>query len=354
MSIATTHVRAAAVLSLTAAVATGAVLPSAASPRPAAVKPTTISAAASAAKTATAEQAKASKATARAETAMERSRNQLDEAKHSLVVTQERLTRLSALVDAAAEQRLGDRSGLLEVAEEATQVAADVAGVMAPVVEALDPLAEAVDTDVSGHRPPPEPSGEERDLRLARAQAVRENRVAADEVARTQKAVDAAAATLASAREAERRAAQTAAAATKKTEMLAASLGIGKRLVRPGVGTVSSPYGMRTHPLTSAYKEHTGLDFQYADGLAYAAAEGTVAEVVADPAYGNLITIAHGMDISTRYAHLALSLVRPGEHVSAGQVVGRIGSTGVSTGPHLHFEIQVNGHFRDPAGWLGG
>jgi murein DD-endopeptidase MepM/ murein hydrolase activator NlpD len=354
MSTASMRARTAAVLAVTVALATGAVLPSAAAPRPAAVKPTTISAAASAAKTTTAEQAKMSKARARAESAMERSRSRLDESKHSLAATRERLSRLTALVDAAAERRQGDRGGLLEVTEEATEVAADVAGVVAPVVEALDPLAEALDTDVTGHQPPPEPTGEERDLRLARKDAVREHRAAADDVARAQKAVEAAAAELAAAREAEHRAAETATSATKRAEMLAASLGIDKRLVRPGVGTISSPYGMRTHPVTGAYKAHTGLDFQYADGLAYAAAGGTVVEVSVDPAYGNLITISHGMGISTRYAHLAVPLVRPGEHVSAGQVVGRIGSTGVSTGPHLHFEIQVNGHFRDPASWLGG
>jgi murein DD-endopeptidase MepM/ murein hydrolase activator NlpD len=99
---------------------------------------------------------------------------------------------------------------------------------------------------------------------------------------------------------------------------------------------------------------HTGVDFEYADGLAYSAAEGTVLDVVADPTYGNLVTIAHGRGITTRYAHLAAPLVDAGEHVSAGQVVGRIGSTGLSTGPHLHFEIRMNGRFHNPAGWLGG
>ncbi|HEY9379498.1 MAG TPA: M23 family metallopeptidase, partial [Jiangellaceae bacterium] len=165
---------------------------------------------------------------------------------------------------------------------------------------------------------------------------------------------DDAAAALAAADNAERKATARAADATEQADTFVASLGIDKRLARPGAGAVSSPFGMRSHPVTGALKRHTGVDFQYADGRAYAAAEGTVVDVRFDPAYGNLVTIAHGKRISTRYAHLAAASVHPGERVSAGQVVGRIGSTGVSTGPHLHFEIQVDGRFRDPAGWLGG
>jgi murein DD-endopeptidase MepM/ murein hydrolase activator NlpD len=65
-----------------------------------------------------------------------------------------------------------------------------------------------------------------------------------------------------------------------------------------------------------------------------------------------MVTIAHGQGISTRYAHLARPLVRPGDEVTAAQVIGQIGSTGLSTGPHLHFEVQVGGEFQDPAVWL--
>jgi len=74
--------------------------------------------------------------------------------------------------------------------------------------------------------------------------------------------------------------------------------------------------------------------------------------VTQDSAYGNMVTIAHGRGITTRYAHLARSLVRPGDEVAAAQVIGQIGSTGLSTGPHLHFEVQVGGEFQDPAVWL--
>jgi murein DD-endopeptidase MepM/ murein hydrolase activator NlpD len=109
---------------------------------------------------------------------------------------------------------------------------------------------------------------------------------------------------------------------------------------------------MRTHPITGVFKLHTGTDYGYGDGKAYAARAGKVAAVTYDRAYGNMITISHGDGVQTRYAHLASVVVGDGEPVSAGQVVGRIGSTGYATGPHLHFEVLKNGQLVDPAGWL--
>ena len=191
------------------------------------------------------------------------------------------------------------------------------------------------------------------DLRLARAAAIREQRAAA-EVSRAEQALRSATGMLTAARDAEQNASAALAAANQDAEALATSLGIDKRLVRPGDGVVSSPFGTRGHPVTGGHKLHTGIDFQYGDGQAYAAARGTVVDVSRDPAYGNLVTIAHGQGITTRYAHLAATLVNSGDAVAAGQVVGAIGSTGLSTGPHLHFELVVEGRFQDPAGWLGG
>lgn len=115
----------------------------------------------------------------------------------------------------------------------------------------------------------------------------------------------------------------------------------------PATGSVTSDYGMRTHPLTGVYKMHTGTDFGYGDGVARAAASGTVESVVWSDAYGNLVTISHG-DVETRYAHLAAVSVHAGQGVDAGDKVGDIGSTGMSTGPHLHFEVWVNGERTDP------
>jgi murein DD-endopeptidase MepM/ murein hydrolase activator NlpD len=122
--------------------------------------------------------------------------------------------------------------------------------------------------------------------------------------------------------------------------------------VMPATGHVTSPYGMRTHPTTGVYKLHTGTDYSAGDGVARAAASGEVTGVEWHTAYGNLVTISHGGSTSTRYAHLAGVSVSVGQSVGAGDKVGDIGSTGYSTGPHLHFEVLVDSEFVDPASWL--
>ena len=289
-----------------------------------------------------------------AERAVADNTNLLDGAAHALVAARDKLTQLSVLVDEAVDQRHGGRSGLLDVAAGAADVAAEVAGV-APVVVALDPLSDAAGGQASAERRlAPVPGGAEHELRLARAAAIREQRAAAEEVSRAEQALRSATGMLTAARDAEQNASAALAAANQDAEALATSLGIDTRLVRPGDGVVSSPFGTRGHPVTGGHKLHTGIDFQYGDGQAYAAARGTVVDVSRDPAYGNLVTIAHGQGITTRYAHLAATLVNSGDAVAAGQVVGTIGSTGLSTGPHLHFELLVEGRFQDPASWLGG
>lgn len=124
------------------------------------------------------------------------------------------------------------------------------------------------------------------------------------------------------------------------------------REARPATGRVTSSYGMRTHPVTGVYKLHTGTDYSYGDGRAYAAKAGKVVSAAWVGGYGNLVTISHGDAVRTRYAHLARITVNVGERVDAGDVVGRIGSTGYATGPHLHFEVLRNGEFVNPASWL--
>ena len=338
----------------TAGIVMAAALPVAASPRRAAADPATILAAASAVQAASAAQATASQSIAEAERAVADNTDLFDSAANLLVAARTTLTQLSALVDEAVDQRHGG-SELLDVAAGATDVAADVAGVIAPVAMALDPLAEAVGRQDSAEpRLISVPGGAEHDLRLARAAAIRDHRAAAEEVSRAELDLHVATGALTAARAAEENASATMAAASQDAEALTTSLGIDMRLVRPGDGAVSSPFGTRGHPITGSHKLHSGIDFQYGDGLAYAAARGTVAEVSRDPAYGNLVTIAHGQGITTRYAHLATASVNPGDAVAPGQVVGKIGSTGLSTGPHLHFEVLVAGQFQDPAGWLGG
>jgi murein DD-endopeptidase MepM/ murein hydrolase activator NlpD len=122
--------------------------------------------------------------------------------------------------------------------------------------------------------------------------------------------------------------------------------------VRPATGAITSHYGQRFHPILKVTKLHTGTDYAYGDGKARAARAGKVTGVEWSAGYGNLVTISHGGGVVTRYAHLARASVSGGENVTAGEVVGRIGSTGYATGPHLHFEVLKDGQFINPVSWL--
>lgn len=115
----------------------------------------------------------------------------------------------------------------------------------------------------------------------------------------------------------------------------------------------SSSYGWRIDPLSGHRAFHEGLDFPAMVGTpVYAAADGIVAESTHTPDYGNLIKIDHGAGLETRYAHNARLLVKAGERVSKGQKIALVGNTGRSTGPHLHYEIRLNGNPLDPRQYL--
>lgn len=128
--------------------------------------------------------------------------------------------------------------------------------------------------------------------------------------------------------------------------------------VRPSTGDVTSPFGPRLHPILRYVKIHTGLDIGAGDGIAYAADDGVVLFTEFNVAYGNMTVVDHGriggLRITTLYAHQAAVGVKPGDRVVKGQAIGVIGSTGYSTGPHLHFEVRVNGEPLDPAPFLAG
>ncbi len=115
----------------------------------------------------------------------------------------------------------------------------------------------------------------------------------------------------------------------------------------PANGMVSSPFGPRWGRM------HEGLDIAGPVGRPIRAARaGVVVSARGADGYGNLIVIAHGNDQTTRYAHLSRFAVAKGDRVTLGQVIGRMGSTGNSTGSHLHFEVRVHGAERDPLGFL--
>ena len=115
----------------------------------------------------------------------------------------------------------------------------------------------------------------------------------------------------------------------------------------------SSSYGWRIDPFNGDKAFHEGLDFTANLGTPiHAAADGIVSTAERTPDYGNIVKIDHGSGLETRYAHASKLLVKPGERVIKGQVVAQVGSTGRSTGPHLHYEIRLNGNALDPRKYL--
>lgn len=116
---------------------------------------------------------------------------------------------------------------------------------------------------------------------------------------------------------------------------------------------LTSPYGFRTYPLGGGAEFHPGADFGAASGTPiYAAAPGVV--VIASPqgGYGNCTVIDHGYGLATLYGHQSRQVVQVGDVVTTGQLIGFVGSTGASTGPHLHFEVRLRGELTDPLPWL--
>jgi len=122
---------------------------------------------------------------------------------------------------------------------------------------------------------------------------------------------------------------------------------------RPVDSQVGSGFGFRMDPITGRTALHTGLDFSAEPGTPIqAAAGGMVTSTEPHPQYGNLLEIDHGNGLTTRYAHTQRILVKTGDVVKRGQVVALVGNTGRSTGPHLHFEVLVDGVMQDPAKFL--
>lgn len=116
---------------------------------------------------------------------------------------------------------------------------------------------------------------------------------------------------------------------------------------------VGSPFGFRIDPITGRTALHTGLDFPANTGAPILAAAGGVVVVQQyHPAYGNMVEVDHGNDLITRYAHASRVLVKKGDLVKRGQHIADVGSTGRSTGPHLHFEVWVAGVPQDPQRFL--
>lgn len=119
-------------------------------------------------------------------------------------------------------------------------------------------------------------------------------------------------------------------------------------------GWLTSNWGSRKDPITGEPGTHAGLDIATARGTAvFATADGTVEAAGYNGDYGNCVDVTHGYGIVTRYGHLARSAVRVGQKIKRGDIIGYVGATGRTTGPHLHYEILFNGRPINPLKFLG-
>ena len=121
----------------------------------------------------------------------------------------------------------------------------------------------------------------------------------------------------------------------------------------PTKGWISSPYGWRIHPVRKKRSFHAGIDIAAPKGTAiYNVAPGRVIYTGSRGGYGKLVIVSHANGFSTRYAHCSKILVKNGQYVKEGQLIGKVGATGVATGPHLHFEVRKNGKTQNPSLFL--
>ena len=136
----------------------------------------------------------------------------------------------------------------------------------------------------------------------------------------------------------------------EKKEKLYAAIPAIQPISNKQLLALSSGYGWRTHPIYKVKKMHPGIDFAASIGTPiYATADGTVDQVsVKFSGYGKMVEIDHGFGYRTRYAHMHGFAVRSGQNVKRGDLIGYVGNTGMSTAPHLHYEVFINGEHVDP------
>ena len=129
-----------------------------------------------------------------------------------------------------------------------------------------------------------------------------------------------------------------------------------KSWVYPLVGSaVSSQYGYRHHPVQHRWKHHNGLDLAAPSHAPIRSiSDGTVIFADAYGGFGNLVVVRHSDEMTSHYGHCNSILVRPGQHVKSGQIVATVGETGRVTGPHLHFEVRINGEIQNPEKYIPG
>lgn len=116
---------------------------------------------------------------------------------------------------------------------------------------------------------------------------------------------------------------------------------------------MTSDFGMRNHPVLGGMRRHKGVDLAAPTGTPiYATADGVVSRAGPFSSYGNFVSIEHGAQLQTRYAHMSRVVAHTGEHVKKGDLIGYVGTTGRSTGPHLHYEVRVAGQAVNPVPYM--
>ena len=130
------------------------------------------------------------------------------------------------------------------------------------------------------------------------------------------------------------------------------SVSIPSRMPLEGA-RLTSDFGMRTHPVVGGRRAHKGIDLAAPTGTpVYATGDGLVEMAKYYSSYGNYVQIGHGNDLETRYAHLSRIVARDGQMVKKGDLIGYVGSTGRSTGPHLHYEVRIDGQAVNPIPYM--
>lgn len=123
--------------------------------------------------------------------------------------------------------------------------------------------------------------------------------------------------------------------------------------IKPAKGWITSRFGKRVNPVTGQLARHTGIDIAAAPGSpVYAPADGIVIFASYDESYGKLVSIDHGYGVTTRFGHNSQVFVHVGQKVSKYDVISAVGNTGRSTGPHLHYEVRINGTPVDPGNFI--
>lgn len=143
--------------------------------------------------------------------------------------------------------------------------------------------------------------------------------------------------------------------AKRKNEMLASIPAI-QPISNKSLKRFASGYGMRVHPIYKVRRMHTGVDFSAPTGTpVFAAGDGVISKIQrsrSNHGYGNYIDIDHGHNYKTKYAHLSKVLVKKGQKIKRGQVIGKVGNTGGSVAPHLHYEVEYKGRKVNPVNYF--